>query len=397
MKATLVGFALLLLTAPAFAQTPADSRWSQWLGCWELVTEDLRQSGRGGLPLTSLQDGKPRICVTPSADGGARFETTVADKPAVEYTIVANGAERPLTDTECRGTQRAEWSEDGLRVFARAELTCAGDKGPRRVSGIALIAPNGEWVDLQAVQLEGRENVRVRRYRRPRTDFLADRIAPGSPLSLDDVKEAVRKASPLALEAALVETNAGYDLNSRRLLDLEQAGVPAQVIDLIVALSYPEKFVVERRVRTVSTTTYINDPFSYGWAYYNPLWYNDFYYSPYYYSPYYGSRFGGNVYYAGDLVPVVIGGGSAAPQPSGAGRVVDGLGYTRVRTREPEPSAGPRTRTSSVGSAAGSTASSSGSSSSSSSGSSSSGGATSGGGYSSGSGSTDTGRTAQPR
>ena len=399
MKATLLGFTLLLLAAPASAQTPAEPRWAQWLGCWELVTEDVRQSGRGGLPLTQLQDGRPRICVTPTADGGARFETTVSDKPAVEYTIRPNGTDQPLTETECRGTQRAEWSGDGLRFFARAELTCAGDKGPRRVSGIAMIAPRGEWVDVQAVQIDGRENVRVRRYRRLPTGTSPARSAPGSPLSLDGVKEAIQKASPLAVEAALVESDAGYDLNSRALLDLERSGVPDQVIDLIVALSYPEKFVVERRAYASAMTTSIYDPFAFGWAYHNPLWYNDFYYSPYYYSPYFGgSRYGGNVYYLGDLI-AVDGNGRVEPQPSGAGRVVDGLGYTRVRARESEAAVtntgGSRVR-STAGSDAGSTASSSGSSGSSS-GSSSSGGATSGGGYSSGGGSTDTGRTAQPR
>jgi hypothetical protein len=400
MKSTLLGLAFVLVAVPAFAQATdkaqqADSRWSSWLGCWELVNEDVRQGARAGaIPLQSLVDGRPRICVTPAPDGGARFETTVGDRPAVEYTIVANGMDRPLSDSDCRGTQRAEWSEDGLRVFARAELTCAEDRGPRRVSSLALIAPNGQWVDVQAVTIDGRESVRVRRYR-PAMGT-SGRIIPGSSLSLDDVKEASRKVSSLALEAALVETNAGYDLTSQKLVDLDTAGVSDTVIDLIVALSYPEKFVIERTSRATSSTSFISDPFSLGWAFGSSVWYDDFYYSPYGYS-----RFGS----AGPRSVFILDGSggaiSAEPQPSGTGRVVDGLGYTRVRAREPEAVAtntGVRSRTSSVssGSAGGSSSSSSGSSSSGSS-SGSSGGATSGGGYSSGSSSGDTGRTAQPR
>ena len=401
MKATLLGLTFVLLSSPAFAQATADraqqtdSRWSAWLGCWELVTEDVRQGARSrAIPLQSLVEGRPRICVTPAPDGGARFETTVADRPAIEYTVVANGTDRPLSDTDCRGTQRAEWSEDGLRVFAKAELTCEGDRGPRRVSSLALISPTGQWVDLQAVTIDGRESVRVRRYRRAAADASA-RIIPGSSLSLDDVKEASRKVSSLALEAALVETNAGYDLTSQKVVDMDIAGVSDTVIDLIVALSYPEKFVIERTSRATSSTTFINDPFALGWAFGNSVWYDDFYYSPYAYS-----RYG----VAGRPVFAVDGSGgiSAEPQPSGAGRVVDGLGYTRVRPRETEASivqnTGARSRTSSVGSdGGGSSSSSSGSSSSGSSSSGSSGGATSGGGYSSGSSSGDTGRTAQPR
>lgn len=106
MRAMLLGFALLLPAAPAQAQT-ADTRWSQWLGCWELTIEDVREGARTAVPLPPLQDSRPRICVTPGPDGGARFETTVAGNPAIDYTIVADGTDRMLTDTECRGTQRA--------------------------------------------------------------------------------------------------------------------------------------------------------------------------------------------------------------------------------------------------------------------------------------------------
>ena len=413
MKATLLGFALVLLSipAPAFAQASAgkqaqsapaqaaagtEPRWSQWLGCWELVTEDVRAGARA-IPRQQLVDGQPRICVTPAPEGGARFETTVAGQPAIDYTMVPDGTDRPLTETECRGTQRAEWSEDGVRIYARAALTCSDDKAPRRVSGVALIAPNGQWVDVQAVAIEGRENVRVRRYRRTGQGTTSVRAIAGSSLSLDDVKDASGKVSSLALEAALVETNAGYDLTARRLADLDEAGVSDSVIDLIVALSYPEKFVVERTSRATPSTTYINDPFSLGWAYGYPVWYDDFYYSPYSYSRVGG--FGSPYYGNGGLLLVPVGGGSVEPQPSGTGRVVDGLGYTRVRARDSEPAVAntsARSRPASTGDASsgGGSTSSGSSTSTSSSGSS---GASSGGGSSSGSSSGDTGRTAQPR
>lgn len=411
LQATLLGFVFALVGVPAsgFAEAPADepaeqvaqasdARWSAWLGCWELITENVRATARTSVvPLRPLEDGRPRICVTPTGEG-ARFETTVAGQPAVEYTIAPNGMDRPLDEKECRGTQRAEWSEDGQRLFARAQLTCDGDSGMRRVSGIALIAPDGNWIDLQAVTIEGRENVRVRRYRRVGPAASASRPV-GSSLSLEDVKEASRKASSLAVEAALVETSAGYDLSGRTLIDLDAAGVPDTVIDLIVALSYPEKFVVERTSRATVSAPIVNDPFSLGWAYWNPLWYDDFYYSPYSYGPSRYSRFG-SVGRFDDVVPVG-GGAIPGPQPSGLGRVVDGAGYTRVRPRQSEPAdggPGPVTTSAARGNGGASSAPAGGSTTSSSSGSESSGGsATSGGGYSSGGSSGDTGRTAVPR
>ena len=124
-----------------------------------------------------------------------------------------------------------------------------------------MIARNGIWVDVQVVEIAGRESIRVRRYRRA-PDQRAAPIAPrpGAPLTLDEVKEASGKVSPRAVEAALIATNARFDLNSRRLIDLDDAGVPDTVIDVMVALSYPERFVVERA--SAGGTGMFFDPFS---------------------------------------------------------------------------------------------------------------------------------------
>jgi hypothetical protein len=402
MKATAVGLALIVLPFQAQSASAQESRWSQWSGCWELVTEGVRDSAFWNEadkpnafrdPATGEQSSarRPRICVTPMPDGGARFETTVSGQPPVEYSINPDGADHALSEAACRGTQRARWSEDGLRFFAHADLTCTGDSLARKVSGMALIARNGQWLDVQAVTVQGRESVRVRRYRRADEDASNLFTRAGSSLSLDDVKDASRHVSSLALEAALVETNAGYDLDARRVADLDAAGVPDNVIDLIVALSYPEKFVVDRTARATPPTPLV-DPFSLGWAFGHSYWYDDFFYSPYSYAY---SRFGpfGSPYYDGGLIVVLP---NNEPQPSGTGRVVDGRGYTQVRTRQ--EAAQSASRSGGVMSAGGSAASSGPSSSSGSSSSGSSGGSVAAsGGYTSGGSGGDAGRTAQPR
>jgi hypothetical protein len=338
--------------------------------------------------------------VTRTADAGARFETTVRGQAAVDHTLIADGKDRPLNDAECRGTSRAEFSSDGLRIFTRAELTCDGDPGPRRVSGISLLATNGNWLDIQAVEIASRETVRVRRYYRADGEAAVARATLGaSNLSLDDVKEAAAKVVPRALEAALVETNAGFFLSGKDLIALDDAGVPDAVIDVIVALSYPERFVIERTARGGDGGGgggggMFDDPFMLGWAFGYPVLYDDFSYSPYYYSPFGFSRYGYRGY------DTVIGGNGIGvapapnePQPSGTGRAVDGLGYTRVRPREilspAEQTAGGMVPVPSTSSSSGS----------------SSGTASAGGGYSSGgassggasSGGDSGGRTAQPR
>jgi hypothetical protein len=204
------------------------------------------------------------------------------------------------------------------------------------------------------------------------------------------------------LEAALVETNAGFDLSGAQLVELDEGGVPDSVIDLLVALSYPDRFVIEREPRTGASfrDPFYRDPFMLGWAFGYPVWYDDYFYSPYYYSPFAYSRYGFRPYdVLGGTAVVSAGPGDTLPQPTGAGRVVDGQGYTRVRPRpatevEPAPPGSVVRGGSNTASAPAASPATSSSSSSSSSGSST---ASSGGGYSGGSTSTDTGRTAQPR
>lgn len=389
MKSLTFSIAFALLAVPAAAQTSTAS-WQPWLGCWELTAEGVRGPGDtlgNGSPARRTE--RPRVCVTAIEGGGARFATTISGENAVEHSTFPDGTDRPLADGDCRGTQRAEWSRDGLRLFSRAELTCAGDAAPRRLSGMLLFAPNGTWLDVQAVEIGGRESVRVRRYYRADGAPVARATVAAAPLTLDDVKEASGKLPPRAVEAALVETAASFDLSASRVIELDEAGVADSVIDLMVALSYPDRFVVERTPRgSGGGGAFVNDPFMLGWAFGYPVWYDDFFYSPYYYMPFgyssYALRQYGDPFYP--TIFVTDGGGSSEPRPSGTGRVVDGQGYTRVRAREPEPDS----RTSaSAGSSAAASSTSAGSASGSS--------ATSGGGYSSSGSSDSGGRTAQPR
>lgn len=422
---TTISTALLLFVLvsapPAQAQQQsADARWTPWLGCWQLVDESQRAANPDPTELSGAPAARPSlggvsVCVTPATEAAAiSLKTLVSNQPALEQTIVADGAGHPITDADCRGTQRAEWSRTSTMLFANAELVC-GSQTPRKISGLAVIAGNGIWVDVQVVEISGRESIRVRRYRRA-PDQRAAAIAPrfGAPLTIDDVKEASGKVSPSAVEAALIATNARFDLNSRRLINLDDAGVPDSVIDLMVALSYPGRFVVER-ANTGGAGSFGSffDPFDASYfgsgnaAYsYSPYFYGSlmypygaYLYDAYYYSPFAYSYSGrdGSQFVPGVGFVTLDGGGSATSAPDNGGRAINGVGYARVRPREAtaEETGGlvrqGGNTLSGNGSPAGSDSTSSGSSSGG-----SSGGASSGG-FTSGSSSGDTGRTAQPR
>jgi hypothetical protein len=233
------------------------------------------------------------------------------------------------------------------------------------------------------------------------------------PLALDEIKEASAKVAPAALEAAVAETKPRFDMNKHMLLDLADAKVPPNVIDVMVAVSYPDRFVIEEPSQPA--------PFAYVPPYagaspfgidpFDPFYAGYYYYPGYYYSPFgYGYLgrydpllFGGGVYPLGGGV---IGGGGGVgnnrPAASGAGRAINGQGYTRIHPAD-AAAAQPRvvnrsSGTPDIGNAAAGSSNSSGSAPrSSDSGSSSGGGGGSASpqGYSGGG--SDTGRTAVPR
>ena len=395
MRQLVFALTVLALGSPAYGQTANDARWLPWLGCWELSEHAVRDSGE---PATEEQrqpsvadTTRPRVCVTPVPPNGASFTTTIGAEKAFDQTVTADGLDRAVDDGECRGTQSAEWSADGLRLFARAQLTCAGDSTPRGVTGLALLAPDGTWLDIQAVDVGGRENVRVRRYRRVLDETGAAAAArphiAATRLRLSDIKEASPKISPRAIEAALVETDAGFDLTGRDLIGLDDAGVAGSVVDVLVALSYPDRFMVERtRDSRAAGGGFFYDPFFLDYGFLSPL--DGGFYAPYYYSPFAYSSYG-RFYNPGFFAPgAIVIDGSAEPQPSGTGRVVNGLGYTQIREREPERG---------VSSASGAGSSAGAASSGSSSGGSVSTQGFSSGGSSGGSGDGGGGRTAVPR
>ena len=368
---------VLLAVLPARAQEVplGDARWAPWLGCWRLIEDDRRS-----LAAATTEPDDVFVCVVPASAGrGVDMTTYVGGQSVVQQTIVADGVSHPVREPACSGSQRSEWSLTGQRLLTRAEVRCTGQPA-RTVSGIALMTAGPTWVDIQAVDTDQDAQVRVRRYQRARrppagVDVPADlqgravaataRLAGSTSMTLEEVVDASRTIAAPAVEAALLETGSRFDLNSRALRKLDAAGVPDGVVDMMVVLSFPGRFTVDRPLRGWATQTqgatatsvqrsngltgrYGRDwqqryspSYSYSPYYpYNP--YNPYYaygaYSPYYfsYSPFGYSNWWGNVYqpyYPRSPRPVVVvPGGRARPSGSGRGQVIQGRGYTQGRT-----------------------------------------------------------------
>jgi hypothetical protein len=249
--------------SPATGQQPAarvaENPWDLWAGCWTLLEETSDDGSATIARLLGLSAPRTmganaaQVCVTLDAPGQATLATTIGDRPTITETVVADGSQRPLTDTECRGWQKAEWSKLGPRLFAAAEMTC-GSQPLRKVSGLSMMIAGPTWLDIQMIEGAGQKNLRVRKYRRVAEPGVARRPAtPPRPLqsrfSISDVKEAAAKVAPEALQAALIELKGGFNLNGKTLVELADAGVTPGVIDLMVALSFPQRFVVDRQER----------------------------------------------------------------------------------------------------------------------------------------------------
>jgi len=347
------------------AQGP-DPRWVPWLGCWQLLQDSQRSEDDAdpGFDAGALEQGRARpprasgsvqsvqdlsVCVTPDGADGVTMTTRSGGVTLFEDTVFADGARRALTDAECRGSQRAEWSLDGDRLFAEAEIAC-GAQPVRTVSGLTMMAAGGTWLDIQAVEIEGYESVRVRRYRRAADQSPAG-LAPGlleraerttylsggRPFTIQDVIEASGKVSSQAVEVALIETQARFDLDRDTLVLLDDSGVDESLVDLMVALSYPDRFEYDRRASAPAVSYRGRTYGSFG---YDPLWYGLDGYGPYdyyYYTPFgyrgWGYYYGYSpYYYQYSARPLYVPSRPRASDRS-SGRVVNDRGYTRVRPR----------------------------------------------------------------
>lgn len=424
MKTTLL-LAFSLAAGAASAQQPpsaapttaqVDARFASWLGCWRLE-DDLAGTGA-------------RLCITPD-NPGVRLQTVVGKLAGGNESVRPDGVTRPIEDTECKGTERAEWSRDGQRLFRHTDVTC-GTEPARKVASIAFLAAGPSWINVQLVDGGPSKVVRVQRYRRANDQTLADgsralqAVVGGSRAvsadellwNVEDVIEASAKAPAEAVQAAVAEAKGRFNLNKKSLIALADAGVAEPVIDLMIGIAFPERFVVERRSSYGSSAPV---GVSVGGGYYDPFMaplmfggmYADCYGSGYgygyrsyystcgsmyssYYSPFYpGSNYYGNY---GNYYPGYIGvdPGTGGTTERGDGRVVNGRGYTQVRPRESEPAPTRSSRDGVNGSSAGWSGSSAGGNSGVSSQGYSGGGASGGSSGSSGS-SGDSGRTAVPR
>ncbi|MDX1646812.1 MAG: hypothetical protein R3304_06695 [Longimicrobiales bacterium] len=327
------------------AAQDGDARWTPFIGCWEAV---------------GAEDTIGLLCFTPT-ESGVELTNVLDGEVASTERFAADGEPRPISAEGCEGWESVEFSRDGRRAFTRTEFTCA-ESGARSGTGVMAFTSPDHWVDVRVLEVEGEEVAWVQEYALAGTDrmdewgidnpaatmpmaILTARRTASAPIDLDDVEEASSMMGAPAVEAWIVAEGDPLDADADALVRLDDAGVPDRVIDAVVAVSYPDHFVVASGGEIDATADaprpshyrgYMGfDPWfgpSFGFGYYG---YGRYGYSPFY-SPW-GYRYGYG--YWGSRPGVVI--IERRDRPSG-GRVYNGRGYRQGSGSATGRSARPR-------------------------------------------------------
>jgi hypothetical protein len=201
--------------------------------------------------------------VTPATESSAISIATIVDGEAVSHTVIdASGSRKDVVQDECTGWESARWSASGNRVYLRSEFTCPGEIS-RSTNGVLAITEGGEWLDIQGITAGAHQGVQVVRYKAisgsepsptatkagvTRGQTLAvstARFAAAAPLTTDDVIEAAELLDPAVVVAWLAEVGQPFGTDAEQLIALDEAGVPAGVVDMMVALSFPRIFAID--------------------------------------------------------------------------------------------------------------------------------------------------------
>lgn len=238
--------ALLISVVAATTPAPASDGWLAWQGCWRALGDD---------------DPTSLLCVVPEGEG-ARLVTVVNGRIEGEMRIVSDGRAHPFEQEGCKGTQQAVWSADQQRLFVSSDMTC-GETMKRTVNGIMTMRSRTGWTNVEAVTTGTQTSTRAVRYVAVETNDVPDQIAAAlqanklaretarfsatAQIDLADVQEAVTRSTDATVTTWLTELNQPFDLTGRKLVELADAGVSPEVIDVLVAVSNPQYFAMASR------------------------------------------------------------------------------------------------------------------------------------------------------
>ncbi len=295
---------LLVFPALLFSGSQVDPSLVPWLGVWSIVEDESAVPASG-------PNSTPTVEIRSTAEGkGLEISRKAMQQPEVKETLIPDGTKRPVQSDSCSGWQTSRLIPSTGTIVTSSEMDCK-DAGSFTTSGMRMIVAGNQMLDILGIKVAGQIRIATRHLQFERElalsgDSLASmasasaRSAASAPWSVESIIQLSSSVEAAVLQAALVERNARVDLTAKVLKQLQRAGVREDVIDLLVALEYPDRFDIQRngQVALVSRGTSSNvyyppnagyypgtfygcyDPngvlLSAGacWNYYSPLWWD---------------------------------------------------------------------------------------------------------------------------
>jgi len=264
---TLAVGALVLVAASsraAMAQSPTaelDSRWFAWLGCWTPTDPSTRSV----------------TCVIPIAGSRDAEALTIARGAIVtRERLDASGRPHSIDGNGCRGMETVNWSATDRRVYLRSDYVCGrtGRDAPGSTVGLFAIASTGEWLRVEKVRSGSGAIVNVNRFRptdlssvltvsvirsieSQQRAITTARAAVAAPITTEEVVDAVNNLDGDVVRTWLVVTDQPWALDGVQVVALENAGIPAPIMQLIGGrLVQPQAPLVQLSINNNNASPY---------------------------------------------------------------------------------------------------------------------------------------------
>ena len=346
---------LLLIPEASFAQTDneavTDAAILPWLGTWTAIDET---------PATRTAV----LEIRPGADGRSLDITTKGADQPVSENIIPDGISRSVESQNCTGTHKYQWEKQAGILLGTSEIAC--NEASYSIFTLKMLTSTDRMTDILAIKTPDQTRLAVRRFAfenelQPVGDFfsvresLVLRTALAAPWDLDKIINLSKTVETFVLEAALLERNLHVTLDTKSLRKMKSAGTPDSIIDLLVAMSAPDKFRIEKNeqiaVEAASPSPQSGEAYSYSYGMGAPYYYG--YYHPWNYYWSYSSPFwwGYPIYMYYPTYPNITipgggggsgGGGGGRPSSHSGGRLSAGGGYVQITPRDTGSHAVPR-------------------------------------------------------
>lgn len=263
---TALAAAALLIATPfttAFAQAaPPEVRWRALAGCW--VPQENTTVGANSV------SGAMMTCIAPVAGTQSADIATIVNKQVARTErITASGQRINKTVDKCPGWESATWSTDKNRLLLRSEFDC-GDSVHVKGSGVLGMDMDGNLIQVTGSAVGTNAGAVVVRFRPAdvalvegtvlKDSAMVQTVLAETPSSLTFFRRYTGSAPTIAsvldlsknvdeqvAQAWLSEFGKPEKLSAKDLITMADAGMPPSLIDMMVAMTYPDRFQLQAR------------------------------------------------------------------------------------------------------------------------------------------------------